>query len=116
RLGGGRGGVGGEVRGDAMMGEGGAIISGVGRSAVGRRLGRDPLDLTLDACLAAIGDAGLAPRDIDGLTTWPDTTADLGGFVGPSVAKIQDVLRLDLSCYLGSGDGGNPIGVLRSAP
>ena len=31
-----------------------AVISGVGRSATGRRLGRPGLDLTLDACLAAI--------------------------------------------------------------
>ena len=29
-----------------------AVISGIGQSEVGRRLGRDPLDLTLDACLA----------------------------------------------------------------
>ena len=28
-------------------------ISGVGQSDVGRRLNRDPLELTLDACLAA---------------------------------------------------------------
>src|SRR2546423_13644984 len=92
-----------------------AIISGVGRSAVGRRLGRDSLDLTLDACLAAITDAGLTPRDIDGLTTWPDTNVDLGGFVGPTVATLQEVLRLDLSWYLGSGDGGDVIRVLGSA-
>ena len=36
-----------------------AAISGVGQSDVARRLGRDPLELTLDACLAAIADAGL---------------------------------------------------------
>ena len=98
-----------------MTAERQSIISGVGRSAVGRRLGRDPLDLTLDACLAAIADAGLTHRDIDGLTTWPDMTVDLGGFVGPSVARVQELLRLDLSWYLGSGDGGNVIGVLGSA-
>ena len=92
-----------------------AIISGVGRSACGRRLGRDPLDLTLDACLAAIADAGLTPREIDGLTTWPDMDIELGGFVGPSVATVQQALRLDLSWHLGSGDGGNVIGVLGSA-
>jgi hypothetical protein len=33
-----------------------AAISGIGQSAVGRRLERDPLDLTIDACLAAIAD------------------------------------------------------------
>jgi acetyl-CoA acetyltransferase len=98
-----------------MSAEQQAIISGVGRSACGRRLGRDPLDLTLDACLAAIADAGLTPREIDGLTTWPDMDIELGGFVGPSVATLQQTLRLDLSWHLGSGDGGNVIGVLGSA-
>jgi acetyl-CoA acetyltransferase len=92
-----------------------AIITGVGRSAVGRRLGLDSLDLTLDACLAAIADAGLEPADIDGLTTWPDIRDDLGGFVGPSVAQMQQLLRLDLSWYLGAVDGGNVLGVLAHA-
>jgi acetyl-CoA acetyltransferase len=92
-----------------------AALTGIGQSEIGRRLGRDPLELTLDACLAAIADAGLTPRDIDGLTTWPDLDVDLGGFVGPSVAKLQEVLRLELSWYLGSGDGGNVIGVIGSA-
>ena len=44
-------------------------ITGIGMSDVGRRLMRNPLGLTLDACLEAIADAGLTPADIDGLTT-----------------------------------------------
>ncbi len=47
------------------------VISGVGQSDVGRRLFRDPLELTLDACLAAIEDAGLTTADIDGIATYP---------------------------------------------
>ena len=43
------------------------IISGIGQSDIGRRLGRDPLQLTVDACLAAVEDAGLTLADIDGL-------------------------------------------------
>jgi hypothetical protein len=39
-----------------------AVLSGIGRSAIGRRLMVDPLSLTVDACLAAIDDAGLRPR------------------------------------------------------
>ena len=39
-----------------------AVLSGVGRSAIGRRLMVDPLSLTVDACLAAIADAGLDAR------------------------------------------------------
>ena len=34
-----------------------ACITGIGQSEVGRRLGRDPLELSLDACLDAIRDA-----------------------------------------------------------
>ncbi len=47
------------------------VISGIGQSAVGRRLGRDELDLTIEAALAAIADAGLTVADIDGLATYP---------------------------------------------
>ena len=36
------------------IGERRAVISGVGQSDIGRRLYRDPLELTVDACLAAI--------------------------------------------------------------
>ncbi len=39
-----------------------AVLSGVGRSALGRRLMVDPLSLTVDASLAAIEDAGLHRR------------------------------------------------------
>ena len=47
------------------------MLSGVGRSAIGRRLMVDPLSLTVDACLAAVADAGLTLDDIDGLSTYP---------------------------------------------
>ena len=48
-----------------------AVLSGVGRSALGRRLMVDPLSLAVDACLAAVADAGLTLDDIDGLSTYP---------------------------------------------
>ena len=57
-----------------------AAISGIGQSDVGRRLGRDPLELTLDACLAAIEDAGLTRKDIDGLATYPGMVSGAPGF------------------------------------
>ncbi len=47
-----------------------AIISGIGQSAVGRRLGRDEPDLTIEAAPAAIADAGLTVAEIDGLATY----------------------------------------------
>ena len=71
-----------------------AAITGIGQSDVGRRLERDPLELTLDACLAAIDDAGLdAPRH--------RRPRDLPGHVAPRPAsaarastEVQDALRL----------------------
>jgi len=78
-----------------------AAITGIGQSAVGRRLGRDPMDLTLDACLAAIADAGLDRRDIDGLASYPGGWFGPRGFAGPSIPELQDALRLELAWYAG---------------
>ena len=46
-----------------------AILSGVGQSAIGRRLFRTDMDLTFEAALRAIADAGLTPDDIDGIAS-----------------------------------------------
>ena len=73
-----------------------ACISGVGQSDIGRRLGRDPLELTLDACLAAIEDAGLTRDDIDGLSTYPGPMATPPGFSGAGAYDVIDALRLNV--------------------
>src|SRR5205085_9104769 len=79
----------------------GAVISGAAQSDVGRRLYRDPLDLTLDACLAAIDDAGLTRADIDGIATYPGPMGTPAGFSGAGVVDVQDALRLNLNWYVG---------------
>jgi acetyl-CoA acetyltransferase len=53
--------------------ERGAIISGIGISTIGRKLGVAGLDLTAEAATEAIRDAGLVPADIDGISTMGDT-------------------------------------------
>lgn len=78
-----------------------AVVSGIGQSDVGRRLHRPALDLTIDACLAAIADAGLAPEDIDGLATYPGNLDTPPGFSGVGVVEVQDALRLELDWYAG---------------
>ena len=78
-----------------------ACISGIGQSEVGRRLGRDPLDLTLDACIAAIEDAGLTRDQIDGLATYPGAMGGAPGFSGAGVTEVHDALRLSLRWYTG---------------
>jgi acetyl-CoA acetyltransferase len=84
-----------------------AIISGIGQSDVGRRLGRGDLDLTIDAALAAIADAGLTVDDIDGLATYPGgmTGPGLGGFSGPGTPAVQDALRLSLQWHSAGPEG-----------
>jgi acetyl-CoA acetyltransferase len=77
-------------------------ISGVGQSDIGRRLGRDPLELTLDGCLAAIADAGLTTADIDGLSTYPGPMGTPAGFSGAGAYEVIDALRLKCGWY-GSG-------------
>jgi acetyl-CoA acetyltransferase len=82
-----------------------SIISGIGQSDVGRHLGRGELDLTVDACLAAVADAGLTRDDIDGLATFPGAGVGTGGFAGPPTPEVQDALRLKLNWHDGGLEG-----------
>lgn len=82
-----------------------AVISGIGQSAVGRRLGRSDLDLTVEAALAAIEDAGLRREDIDGIATYPGAGMGTGGFSGPGTPEVQDALRLQVGWHDGGGEG-----------
>jgi len=89
------------------------VISGIGRSQTGRRLDRESLDLTVDACLAAIADAGLTPKDIDGLVNWPGEGTYPGtGFGSPGCATLQETFRLQLEWYCTGVEGLNVLGSL----
>ena len=85
-----------------LLGERRALISGAGQSDIGRRLHRDPLELTLDACLAAIEDAGLTTADIDGISTYPGGMDSPLGFSGAGVTDVHDALRLNLNWWTGA--------------
>lgn len=83
-----------------------AIISGIGQSAVGRRLNIDELELTIDAALEAIADAGLKPSDIDGIASYPGgMIGGAGGFAGPGTPAVQDALRLQLNWHAAGPEG-----------
>jgi acetyl-CoA acetyltransferase len=81
-----------------------ALVSGIGQSAVGRRLGRAALDLTLDAVFAALADAGLDRRDIDGLACWPGYTPAMPSFSPVSITEVKEALRLELNWYTAGGE------------
>jgi acetyl-CoA acetyltransferase len=92
-----------------------AALTGIGQSEIGRRLGRDPLELTLDACLAAIADAGLSPRDIDGLSTYPGAFGGNPGFTGAGVTEVHDALRLELDWFSGGAERPGQLGAVVDA-
>ena len=83
-----------------------SIISGIGQSDVGRRLHRTGLDLTIDAALEAIADAGLTTADIDGIATYPGGGGGAGeAFSGPGTPEVQDALRLEVDWHTGGIEG-----------
>jgi len=90
-----------------------SVLSGVGRSALGRRLMVDPLSLTVDACLKAVADAGLELSDIDGLSTYPGA-AGMGMSEG-GVAAVEEALRIHPTWINGGGDIPGPGGALVAA-
>lgn len=69
------------------------VLSGVGRSAIGRRLMIDPLSLTVEACSRAVDDAGLTMDDIDGLSTYPGPIGM--GMSEGGVGAVEEALRLN---------------------
>jgi acetyl-CoA acetyltransferase/uncharacterized OB-fold protein len=69
-------------------------ITGIGASAIGRRLMRPALALTVDACLAAIDDAGLGVGDIDGLATWPGAVPGATGISEGGIGPVVNALGI----------------------
>jgi acetyl-CoA acetyltransferase len=88
------------------------VITGIGQSDVGRRLGRTGLDLAIDACLEAIADAGLDPADIDGVASYPGQVPAEGGFVGALSHDIRDALGLSTTWVLSGAETPGQIGTL----
>jgi len=80
-------------------------ITGVGMSEVSRGATKSPLELTVDAAMEAINDAGLKRADIDGIATWPGNRGDASGFSSVGTHDIQDALRLKLGWYAGGVEG-----------
>ena len=93
-----------------------AILSGVGQSQIGRRLFRTDMDLTAEAALAAIADAGLTPDDIDGIASYPGAMAAAPpGFAGPGIVDVQDALGLSVDWHLAGPEGPAQISPVISA-
>ncbi len=83
-----------------------AVLSGVGQSAIGRQLSASGFQLTLDAIMAAVDDAGLTIDDIDGLAMFPGGgKANLPGYANGNLYEIQDALRITTTWRQGQVEG-----------
>ncbi len=90
------------------------VLTGVGQSRVGRRLMTDPLRLTVDACLAAVADAGLTLDEIDGLSTYPSRMGS-PGFSEGGIAPLTEALQLRPTWINGAGDTPGQSGAIVAA-
>lgn len=90
--------------------DGKAVITGAGKSQVGRRLGRTGLELTLEAVLRAIADAGLDIDDVDGIASYPGPAAGAAGFSGASITEVRTALGLRSRWYMSSLETAGQIG------
>jgi len=86
-----------------------AAVTGVGETAYTRGSGRTALALSLEAALAAIADAGLSPREIDGVIAMGGR-----GAIAEDVITNFGIPDLRLSLHVPMG-GASPVAALQSA-
>ncbi|MEV7983124.1 OB-fold domain-containing protein [Streptomyces sp. NPDC086519] len=91
-----------------------AALTGIGASPLGRRLMVPPLSLTVQACQAAVADAGLTLDDIDGLASYPGATT-MGGFGEGGVTALESALGIRPTWYNGGSETFGPGGSLIAA-
>lgn len=77
------------------------LIAGVGHTAFGKLSDRTALDLEVEAAVKAIEDAGLLPKDVDGLVTDPGPAQGIVKGVIPHYLALGQLLGLEPG-YTGS--------------
>lgn len=90
--------------------DGKAVITGAGKSQVGRRLGRTGLELTLEAVTRAIADAGLSIDDVDGIASYPGQGVPDAGFSGADITQVRNALGLRSRWYISALETAGQIG------
>jgi acetyl-CoA acetyltransferase len=91
-------------------------ITGIGQSEVGRPSSKSAMQLTIDAAMEAIADAGLRREDIDGVACWPGDNQNGNSFspVGPNA--LMSVLGLKVNWYGAGYEGPGPLaGIINGA-
>src|SRR5271170_8249814 len=91
-----------------------AAISGVGLRLAGRSTERTALNLTLDAILEALEDAGLRDSDIDGLSSWPGVSAT-PGMAPVTLREVKESLSLKLNWFAASPEAPGQLSAVMNA-
>ena len=78
-----------------------AAIAGIGQTEFSKESGRSELQLACEAAKAALDDAGLSPRDVDGLVTFTMDSSEEA-----EVARNLGIPRLTLFSRIPYGGGG----------
>lgn len=68
-------------------------ITGVGETAYSRQSGKSVVRLQMEAALAAIADAGLTPKDIDGVIAYATSGVVAEDFVTAGLNHIVELVR-----------------------
>jgi len=86
-----------------------AAITGIGQSEIGRPSSRSAMELTLDAAMEAIDDAGLSRADIDGVACWPGDNDNGNGFSPVGPLALATALGLETRWLSGGYEGNGPL-------
>ena len=92
-----------------------AVITGIGQSQIGRRIGRTGIDLALEAAERAVAHAGLTFDDIDGVASYPGPVAAEGGFVGATTHDVRDAFGLRTRWHVSGVETSGQLGTLLDA-
>ncbi|GAA4667154.1 thiolase family protein [Gordonia humi] len=95
--------------------DGKAVITGVGQSQIGRRIGRSGIDLALEAAERAVHHAGLTFDDIDGVASYPGPVAAEAGFVGATTHDVRDAFGMKTRWHVSGVETSGQLGTLMDA-
>jgi len=91
-------------------------ITGIGQSEIARPSQKTAMQLTADACLQAIADAGLKRSDIDGVACWPGDNNHGDPFSPIGTTALKSALGLNVNWHGGGYEGPGPLaGVINGA-
>lgn len=91
------------------------VISGAFRSRSGRKLSVDPWELSVEAALGAIADAGLEVEAIDGLSTYPGPVGSTPGITAGGTQDMKAMLGLKTRWHTGGMEMPGQLGAVINA-